>query len=130
MPGVLRARSLACRMKQAYELATTGTPNDPDIPCAMVLTAYARALPRGTGLVSPRPPGLRHPGLGTSVGVPGPHDLAVRAGSARPAQPTRPSHPAPNTRDDREAPLLEVRDAEKEPYISAKRKTYIFTGRA
>src|SRR6185437_16404447 len=35
----------------------------------------------------------------------GPHDFAVRIGSARLAPPKRPSHPAPNVRDDRETPL-------------------------
>jgi len=36
--------------------------------------------------------------------------------------PTRPSHPAPDTRDDREAPLSWARDARTEPQISEKRK--------
>ena len=31
--------------KKAHEQVTTGTPKLPDIPCAMVLTAYLRALP-------------------------------------------------------------------------------------
>jgi hypothetical protein len=34
------------------------------------------------------------------------HAFAVRIDTARLATPTRPSHPAPNTRDDREAPLF------------------------
>jgi hypothetical protein len=44
--------------------------------------------------------------LDASQGAPGPRDFAVRIDIARPATPTRPSHPAPNTRDDREAPLF------------------------
>jgi hypothetical protein len=53
--------------------------------------------------------------LDTSVAVSGPHDFAVRHIVSRLAQtrltPWRPSHPGPNVRDDREAPLLAGRDA-------------------
>jgi hypothetical protein len=49
--------------------------------------------------------------LDASVGASGPHDFAVRIGVARLASPPRPSHPAPNVRDDREAPLLWGQDA-------------------
>src|SRR5262249_30855124 len=45
--------------------------------------------------------------LGASQGAPGPHAFAVRIDIARLTIPIRPSHPASNTRDDREAPLLE-----------------------
>jgi hypothetical protein len=34
------------------------------------------------------------------------HDFSVRIRAARLAAPTRPSHPSPNVRDDRETPLL------------------------
>ena len=44
--------------------------------------------------------------LDASVGASGPHGFAVRDVVARLATPPRPSHPAPNVRDDREAPLL------------------------
>jgi len=44
MPGVLRARSLACSVKKAYELVTASTPNDPGIPCAMVYGLYVLSL--------------------------------------------------------------------------------------
>ncbi|GLH78353.1 hypothetical protein SSBR45G_32620 [Bradyrhizobium sp. SSBR45G] len=44
--------------------------------------------------------------LDASIGAPGPHDFAVRNGSARPAPPLRPSHPAPDIRDDAYAPLV------------------------
>jgi hypothetical protein len=40
MPGARCARSLACKIKQAYELVTTVTPDSPGIPRAMVLTGY------------------------------------------------------------------------------------------
>jgi hypothetical protein len=48
--------------------------------------------------------------LSASVGAPGPHAFAVRISIARLATPPRPPHPAPNVRDDREAPLLWERD--------------------
>ena len=46
--------------------------------------------------------------LDASVGAPGPHDFAVRLGLARLAIPRRPSHPAPDCRDDREAPSMDA----------------------
>ena len=53
--------------------------------------------------------------LDTSVGVSGPHDFAVRNNIARPharsaRDPSRPPHPAPHVRDDRDTPLLWARD--------------------
>jgi hypothetical protein len=49
--------------------------------------------------------------LSANLGAPGPHDFAVRNNVIRLLTPLRPSHPAPNVRDDREAPLMWVRDA-------------------
>jgi hypothetical protein len=43
--------------------------------------------------------------LDISVGISGPHDFAVRAAVRLPAR-SRPPHPAPDFRDDREAPLF------------------------
>jgi hypothetical protein len=42
----------------------------------------------------------------TAFGRRGPHGFAFRIGIARLAIPSRPSHPAPNVHDDREAPLV------------------------
>jgi hypothetical protein len=47
--------------------------------------------------------------LDAGVEASGPHDFAVRIDARRLRASTRPSHPAPNVRDDREAPLLEER---------------------
>jgi hypothetical protein len=44
--------------------------------------------------------------LDASVEASGPHDFAVRVRRIRLAHQKRPSHPAPNVRDDREAPLF------------------------
>jgi hypothetical protein len=46
---------------------------------------------------------------GISVGMPGPHDFAVRANGIRLPPPSRPSHPALNVRDDAYVPLDEHR---------------------
>jgi hypothetical protein len=46
--------------------------------------------------------------LHASVGASGPHDFAVRQNAARLAPLKRPSHPAPNVRDDAYAPLIEA----------------------
>jgi hypothetical protein len=82
------------------------------IPCAMVLTVYV-VLSSGTGLSCPRRL-VDHPAkLSASVGAPGPHAFTVRLGivrrrDTRAATPLRPSHPAANVRDDREAPLFKA----------------------
>src|SRR3954471_3589577 len=69
------------------------------------------------------PPSLgcssKHIELGISTGMPEPDGFAVRERVVRRqaisslAHASSPSHLRPNTRDDREAPLLEGRDAEK-----------------
>jgi len=89
---------------------TTGTPKRSGIPCTTVFRLI-RALPGDRALL---PPSLRGhlAKLDPSVGGSGPHDFAGRIDAARPATSTRPSHPAPNTRDDRVAPLSWVRDAQ------------------
>ena len=76
-------------------------------------TAYS-ALSSGTGLSCPRRRAIISRDLTSASGgqdhTPSPSALAsfVRVHKAR-AMPTRPSHPAPNVRDDREAPLLSER---------------------
>ena len=71
----------------------------------MVLTVYFVLSPV-TGLFCHRRlRGLLRK-LDTSVGVSGPHDFAVRFRAIRQRRYQRPPHPAPNVRDDREAPLL------------------------
>ena len=108
------AAPVALRAKKAAPLctqATTGQPTQPALP-AQWATAYTRS-PRCAGLSGHRPLKLLGSRVDPSIGGSGPHDLAVRAGRARLAQPSRPPHPAPNVRDDREAPLYRARDARK-----------------
>jgi hypothetical protein len=70
------------------------------------VTAYS-ALSPVSGLDSHRRLAERAAKLDPSVGESGPRAFAGRVALPRPAKPPRPSHPAPNTRDDREAPLQE-----------------------
>jgi hypothetical protein len=83
----------------------------PGLPCAVVLTAAPRS-PRCAGFLATvaRATHQRRRKFSISVGMPGPHGLAVRRIVSRLAQKRltlrRPPHPALNVRDDRETPLL------------------------
>src|SRR5690348_6144620 len=90
--------------KKAHALVTTGTPNDPAFP-AQWLYGLCRALPGVPGFVATVARTFVTSKLDPSVGGSGPRVFAVRIDAARPATPMRPSHPAPNVRDDREPPL-------------------------
>ena len=91
--------------KKAYELVTTGTPKQSGIPCTIALRLIARS-PRRPGfdclrrLADYRPQNLT-PASGGQDHTP----LPSASGVARQPTSKRPSHPAPNVRDDREAPL-------------------------
>ena len=97
------------RLQQKKQAAvTTGRVGSAGIPCAMVLRLI-RALPGDRALLPPSFAGSSRD-LDASVGASGPHAFAVRISIARLATLPRPPHPAPNVRDDREAPLLWERD--------------------
>jgi len=82
------------------------------------LRAYTWS-PRGPAFLPPSPASLSRCKLGLSTGRPGPHDFTVRVEIVRRrdqrsrCNPTRPSHPGPTFRDDREAPLWSGPDARK-----------------
>src|SRR5581483_1230097 len=76
-------------------------------PCTMVYGLF-RALP-GDRLVCHRRLRVTRR-LDASIGAPGPHDFAVRAGLVRLRYRPRPSHPAPACRDVHDTPLQEARD--------------------
>ena len=100
------------------------------LPCATVLTV-SFVLSSGTGLSCPRRSRASQAHeLGLSVGRPGPHDFAVRAGIARLATPARPSHPALHVRDDAYAPLHEHGTATHNHMFSEKTKQNIFAPRS
>ena len=84
----------------------------------MVLTVYFVLSPV-TGLFCHRHLVDTSTKLDTSVGVSGPHDFAVRFRCSRQQHHPRPPHPAPNVRDDREAPLLWARDGAGSKDISS-----------
>ena len=72
---------------------------------------FLRALPGDRALLSPSSArSLASHELDASVGASGPHDFAVRIGAVRLRAPSRPPHPAPYVRDDRETPLMWARD--------------------
>src|SRR5580693_8435488 len=104
---------------------TAEAPETSGIPHAMVLRLIARS-PRGPGSFAPViPEKLASQELNASVGAPGPHAFAVRFSIARLATPPRPPHPTPNVRDDRDTPLLRVRDGGKNTQFPIFRKTNI-----
>jgi hypothetical protein len=87
---------------------TTGTSRTTGLPCAMVLRLI-RDLPGDQALLPPSPRIIREdlaPALGRQD-----HTISPSAPCCSSHNTPRPSHPAPNVRDDREAPLLRVRDA-------------------
>jgi len=71
-----------------------------------------RALPGDRALLPPSSArrGTRLRQLDASVGASEPHGFAVREPRASSCALPRPSHPAPNVRDDRDPPLLGARD--------------------
>src|SRR5436190_4562090 len=111
MPGARCTRSLACESKKAHEVVTTGSPERPGIPRAMVLTVSFVISPV-IGLCCHRRRQVTTCQLDASVEASGPHDFAVRISTVRQKHQPRPSHPVPNVRDDRETPLCVGRDGE------------------
>jgi hypothetical protein len=98
MPDAQRTRSLACRMvvtrvshHRHVETIRHSLRNG--------FTEYLVLSPV-SGLFSHRRRQIIICRLDPSVGGSGPHDFAVRTGHARLPPPLRPSHPAPNVRDD------------------------------
>ena len=104
-PGAHRTHSLARKQKSARASSPQVRRNNPTCP-AQWFTAYS-ALSSATGLSCHRRLQIATRRLDASVGASGPHGFAVRINAARLASPKRPPHPAPNVRDDREAPLSE-----------------------
>jgi hypothetical protein len=73
----------------------------------MVLTACF-VLSAVIGLIATVADAMRKHRRQLDLGIerPGPHDFAVRFRRTRLLRCKRPSHPAPNVRDDRDTPLL------------------------
>ena len=80
MPGAQCTRSLACELKKAHEQVTAGSPETPGIPARAGLRLI-RDLPGVHDFLVTVARAMRKASvreLGTSQGVPGPHDFAVR----------------------------------------------------
>src|SRR5690242_14731485 len=107
--GRVQAAPMARQQQKKLAAVTTGLAEHPAFP-AQWLYGLWRALPGARAFLPPLPADhLRK--LDLSVGRPGPHAFAVRGTSfvaqeLRPQDDPRPSHPASNVRDDREAPLI------------------------
>src|SRR6266446_3093131 len=115
MPGAQCTRSLACEIDKAHERSHhryTGV--NPAFP-AQWFYGLLRALPGDQACLTPSSrENLRDltPASGRQNDTTWPYASAsfVRLAFARALTLPRPSHPAPNVRDDREAPLLWARD--------------------
>src|SRR6266404_6574999 len=114
MPDAQCTHSLACEIDKAHERSHHRfTGFDPAFP-AQWFYGLLRALPGDQALLSPSP-ALLHadltPTLGRQNDTTWPYASAsfVRLAVAR-LTPPRPPRPAPNVRDDHEAPLLWARD--------------------
>ena len=102
-PAVSRAKCVSKKRTRAYRFSGSS----PAFP-AQWFTAYFVLSPARPGLfatVIPKKCELLG-NLTPAIGASGPHDFAVRSSRARQSQPSRPSLPASNVRDDRETPLL------------------------
>jgi hypothetical protein len=110
-----RTRSLVCNCRKHTSSKPQVRRKNPAFPAQWFCGLYVLFPVTGpvTGLCCHRRLRNHHRKLDPSVGGPEPHDFAGRIGGARPVAPTRPSHPAPNTRDDRVAPLVGARRANK-----------------
>src|SRR5260221_4776949 len=115
MPGGQCTRSLACEINKAHERSHhryTGV--DPAFP-AQWFYGLLRDLPGDQACLTPSPALLLAdltPASGRQNHTTSPYASTsfVRLAFARALTLPRPSHPAPNVRDDREAPLLWARD--------------------
>jgi hypothetical protein len=106
MPGAWCARSRACSVESTRVSHHGHTGNTRHSP-RNGFNGLLRALPGDRALLPPSPlRSLLLKDLNASVGASGPHGFAVRSRVIRLVTPPRPSHPAPNVRDDRDTPLL------------------------
>jgi hypothetical protein len=104
MPGARCARSRACSVESTRVSHHGHTGNTRHSPRDGFNGLY-RALPGDRALLPPSLSGNDFRQLDASVGASGPHVFAVRFGAVRQRHYSRPSHPAPNVRDDRDTPL-------------------------
>ena len=105
MPGARCTRSLICKKVKAYERSHREVHRlHPAFPHAMVLTVSLVLFPV-IGLCCHRRQRSCLHRLDASVEASEPHHFAVREKRASSSALSRPPHPEPNVRDDRETPL-------------------------
>ena len=116
--------------KKMHGAGTTGIAGYPGLPCATGFNGVLRALPGEPDFVATVIGKTRERlcQFSASLGAPGPHDFAVRGGSARLAQPPRPSQPA-STFVTTRTPLCTRRDARREDTAFRKREAEYFPHR-
>jgi hypothetical protein len=68
----------------------------------------------GLCCLRPQRDAKHHRKVDASVEASGPHDFAVRSAHIRLLRDKRPSHPAPNVRDDRDTPLVNGRETRED----------------
>jgi hypothetical protein len=100
----------SCVKLKTHELVTTGEVGALRPSPRNGFNGFLRALPGDRALLPPSPArrACVFASLNASVGASGPHGFAVRVKHASSCVPPRPSHPAPNVRDDAYAPLIEA----------------------
>jgi len=114
-PDAMRTRSLV-RNGVSTRVSHHRHAEQSGVPCAVVLTV-SFVLFLATGLCCHHRRRDTSRRLDASVGASEPHDFTVRAARVRPraiglpaCASSRPPHPAPHVRDDRDTPLLARRD--------------------
>ena len=128
MPGARCTHSLVCKGRKHTSIRHRYTGCDPALP-AQWFYGLLRALPGDRALLPPSPlEKLASQELDASVGASGPHDFAVREQRHSSRDVPRPSHPAPNVRDDRETPLWWDGMARDVPVIWVEWKAKCFCG--
>jgi hypothetical protein len=111
--------------KKAYELVTTGKPDDPAFPHAMVLTVSFVISPV-IGLCCHRRFARLSAKLDASVEASGPHDFAVRVQHRSSAVLNSVHRIPPRVRDDRERPLVGRDGAIRKVFCRKDKRIYFF----
>jgi hypothetical protein len=102
------------KMKKHTSKVTTGSLDNAGIPCASGFNSLLRALFGDRAFLSPSPRNAKHCRELTSASRRQDHTASPSAISAHSSRaPSRPPHPAPNVRDDRETPLFVRQDDAK-----------------
>jgi hypothetical protein len=111
--------------KKAYELVTTGKPDDPAFPHAVVLTVSFVISPV-IGLDCHRRFARLSAKLDASVEASEPHDFAVRVQPRSSAVPNSVHRISPRVRDDRERPSVGRDGAIRKVFRVGEEATYFF----